>query len=148
MVTRKMNIKIWGLIGILVVTACLLWLALATGLGTASAQQAAPTETKGVTVTLLAAVDLGPEIPGVQGRQLRLRIVTFEPGGVLGVHSHKDRPGAAYVLKGTVMEHRGNVAKEYRAGDSWAEDRNVTHWLENKGTNPAVLIATDIFKQQ
>lgn len=148
MVTRKMNIKIWGLIGILVITAWLLGLALATGLGTATAQQAAPTETKGVTMTLLAAFDLGPEIPGMQGRQLRLRIVTFEPGGVLAVHSHKDRPGAAYVLMGTVMEHRGDVAKEYRAGDSWAEDRNVAHWLENKGTSPAVLIATDIFKQE
>jgi quercetin dioxygenase-like cupin family protein len=148
MVTRKMNIKIWGLIGILVITVWLLGLALATGLGTATAQQAEPTETKGVTVTLLAAVDLGPEIPGMQGRQLRLRIVTFEPGGVLGVHSHKDRPGTAYVLKGMVTEHRGDVVKTYIAGDSWAEDRNVTHWLENKDIIPAVLIATDIFKQQ
>ncbi len=71
MAARKRNIKIWGLIGILVITAWLLGLALATGLGTATAQQAAPTETKGVTMTLLAAVDLGPEIPGMQGRQLR-----------------------------------------------------------------------------
>ena len=148
MVTRKMNIKIWGLIGILVITACLLGLALVTGLGTATAQQAAPTETKGVTVTVLAAVDLGPEIPGMQGRQLRLRIVTLEPGGVLGVHSHKDRPGTVYVLKGMVTVHRGDVVKTYIAGDSWAEDRNVTHWIENKEIIPAVLITTDIFKQQ
>ena len=37
--------------------------------------------TKGVTVELLATVDLGPEIPGMEGRQLRMRMVTMEPGG-------------------------------------------------------------------
>jgi quercetin dioxygenase-like cupin family protein len=144
----KKSVSIWTLFGTLIIVAWFLGFALATGPGTATAQQAAPTENKGVTITLLTAVDLGPEIPGMQSRQLRLRIITLEPGGVIGIHSHKDRPGAAYVLKGTVMEHRGDVAKEYRAGDSWAEDRNVAHWLENKGTSPAVLIATDILKQQ
>lgn len=147
MATKK-TINTLILVSTMIIVASLLGFALAAGLGTATAQQAAPTETKGATMTLLTAVDLGPEIPGMQGRQLRLRIVTIEPGGVLGVHSHKDRPGAVYVLKGRVMEHRGDVAKEYRAGGSWAEDGNVTHWVENKGKIPAVLIATDIFKQQ
>jgi len=147
MATKK-SVNTLILVGTMITVASLLGFALATGLGTATAQQVAPTETKGVTMTLLAAVDLGPEIPGMQGRQLRLRIVTFEPGGVLGVHSHKDRPGVAYVLKGTVTEHRGDVAKEYSAGGGWAEDRNVTHWVENKGKIPAAVIATDIFKQQ
>jgi quercetin dioxygenase-like cupin family protein len=146
--TTKKSIRIFILVGTTVIVASLLGVGLSTGLSTATAQQTAPTENKGVTITLLAAVDLGPEIPGMQGRQLRLRIVTVEPGGVMGVHSHKDRPGAAYVLKGTVTEHRGDVAKEYSAGGSWAEDGNVTHWLENKGIIPAVLIATDVFKQQ
>ena len=46
-----------------------------------SNEQAAP-ETKGVTVKLLAALDLGPEIEGMAGRQLRMRLVTFaEPNG-------------------------------------------------------------------
>ena len=43
-------------------------------------EQVAP-ETKGVTVKLLAAIDLGPEIEGMAGRQLRMRKVTIEPGG-------------------------------------------------------------------
>ena len=42
-----------------------------------SNEQAAP-ETKGVTVKLLATVDLGPEIEGMAGRQLRMRMVTIE----------------------------------------------------------------------
>ena len=46
-----------------------------------SNEQAAP-ETKGVTVELLAALDLGPEIEGMAGRQLRMRMVTIESEGV------------------------------------------------------------------
>ncbi len=48
-----------------------------------SSEQPTP-QTKGVTVKLLATVDLGPEIEGMAGRQLRLRRVTIEPGGVFG----------------------------------------------------------------
>jgi hypothetical protein len=44
---------------------------------TMSNEQVAP-ETKGVTVKLLATVDLGPEIEGMAGRQLRMRMVTIE----------------------------------------------------------------------
>jgi len=57
-------------------------------------------ETKGVTVKLLATVDLGPEIEGMAGRQLRMRMVTFEPGGVFGpIHDHKDRPAPSTYCK-------------------------------------------------
>lgn len=140
----KKSLSIWLLFGTFTIVA---WFGFAAGIGTATAQQAAPTETKGLTIAPLSEVDLAPEIPGMQGRQLRLRMITFAPGAVLGVHSHKDRPGAAFVLKGTVIEHRGEVAKEYSVGQSWAENGNVVHWVENKGPGEAVLIATDIFKQ-
>ena len=51
-----------------------------------SNEQADP-ETKGVTVKLLATVDLGPEIDGMAGRHLRMRMVTIEPGGVFGLEN-------------------------------------------------------------
>ena len=71
-----------------------------------SNEQVAP-ETKGITVKLLATVDLGPEIEGMAGRQLRMRMVTFEPGGVFGpIHDHKGRPGTVYILQGTITDHR------------------------------------------
>jgi hypothetical protein len=64
-----------------------------------SNEQAAP-ETKGVTAELLTMVDLGPEIEGMAGRQLRMRMVTIEPGGVFGpIHDHKDRPGIVSYCK-------------------------------------------------
>ncbi len=106
-------------------------------------------ETKGVTVKLLAALDLGPEIEGLAGLHLRMRMVTIEPGGVFGpIHDHKDRPGMVYILQGTITDHRDGVAKEYGPGVGWPEDRNTTHWLENRGTVSAVEISVDIVRQQ
>ena len=63
-----------------------------------SSEQAAP-ETRGITTELLGTVDLGPEIEGMEGRQMRLRMVTMEPGGVYGpLHDHVDRPGIVWIL--------------------------------------------------
>ncbi|MBF2078200.1 MAG: cupin domain-containing protein [Synechococcales cyanobacterium T60_A2020_003] len=110
-------------------------------------EQAAP-ETKGVTVELLSALDLGSEIEGMAGRQLRMRMVTIEPGGVFGpIHDHVDRPGMVYILQGTITDHRNGVATEYGPGVGWPEDRNTPHWLENRGTIPAVEISVDIVRQ-
>ena len=39
-------------------------------------------ETRGVAVEGLATVDLASEIEGMAGHQLRMRMVTIEPGGV------------------------------------------------------------------
>jgi quercetin dioxygenase-like cupin family protein len=109
----------------------------------------AGSETKGVTVKLLATVDLGPEIEGLAGRQLRMRMVTIEPGGVFGpIHDHKGRPGIVYVLQGTITDHRNGVAMEYGQGVGWPEDRNTLHWLENRGAIPAVEISVDIVKHE
>jgi quercetin dioxygenase-like cupin family protein len=104
--------------------------------------------TKGVTVELLAALDLGPEIEGMEGRQLRMRMVTIESGGVFGpIHDHKDRPGMVFILQGTITDHRKGVVKEYGPGVGWPEDNNTTHWLENRGTTTAVEISVDIVRE-
>jgi quercetin dioxygenase-like cupin family protein len=113
-----------------------------------SNEQGAP-ETKGVTTELLATVDLGSEIEGMAGHQLRMRMVTIEPGGVFGpIHDHKDRPGLVYILQGTITDHRDGAATEYGPGVGWPEDRNTTHWLENRGAMQAVEISVDIVRPQ
>jgi quercetin dioxygenase-like cupin family protein len=113
-----------------------------------STERATP-ETKGVSVTLLGTVDLGPEITGMAGRILRMRMVTIEPGGVFGpVHDHEDRPGLVYILQGTITDHRNGVAADYGPGLGWPEDRNTLHWLENRGAVPAVEISVDIVRQE
>jgi quercetin dioxygenase-like cupin family protein len=113
-----------------------------------SPEQAVP-ETSGVTAELLAAVDLGSEINGMVGRQLRMRMFTFEPGAVFGpIHDHKDRPGIVYILEGTITDHRDGAATDYGPGVGWPEDRNTRHWLENRGTVRAVEISVDIVRSQ
>ncbi len=108
----------------------------------------APPEASGVTVQVLASIDLGPEIEGMDGRHLRMRMVTIEPGGAFGpTHDHRGRPGTVYILQGTITDHRNGVATDYGPGLGWPEDRHTTHWLENKGTVPAVEISVDIVSE-
>lgn len=104
-------------------------------------------ETTGVEVKLLAVLDLGPEIEGMAGHQLRMRMVTIEPGGVFGpIHDHKDRPGMVYVLEGTITDHRDGLTTDYGPGLGWPEDVKTFHWLENRGTTAAVEISVDIVR--
>jgi quercetin dioxygenase-like cupin family protein len=113
-----------------------------------SDEQVAP-DARGVAVELLATVDLGPEIEGMEGRQLRMRMVTIEPGGAFGpVHDHKGRPGIVYVLQGAITDHRDGTATDYGPGVGWPEDRNTVHWLENRGTVAAVEISVDVVRQE
>ena len=113
-----------------------------------SKEQAAP-ETRGVTAEFLETIDLGPEIEGMTGHQLRMRMFTFEPGAVFGpIHDHKGRPGIVYILQGTITDHRDGIATDYGLGVGWPEDRNTRHWLENRGTIPAVEISVDVVKQE
>ena len=113
-----------------------------------SKEQVAP-DTRGVAVDVLTTVDLADEIEGMGGRQLRMRMVTIEPGGVFGpIHNHEGRPGTVYILQGTITDHRNGVATDYGPGVGWPEDRNTNHWLENKGTIPAVEISVDIVRQE
>jgi quercetin dioxygenase-like cupin family protein len=111
-------------------------------------EEVAP-ETRGVSVELLATVNLGPEFENMEGRQLRMRMATFEPGAVFGpVHDHKGRPGTVYVLQGTITDHRDGIATDYGPGVGWPEDRKTVHWLENRGTVRAVEISVDIVSTQ
>ena len=111
-----------------------------------SSEGTAP-ESHGVAVATLAAVDLALEIEGMESHQLRMRLVTMEPGGVFGpIHDHNGRPGMVYVLQGTITDHRNGVATDYGPGVGWPEDRHTTHWLENRGTTPAVEISVDIVR--
>src|SRR4029450_903251 len=92
----------------------------------------------------LVGLDLTAEMDSVQGRSMCMQLTTYEPGASGGEHSHKDRPEVVYVLSGKIIDHRGNVAKEYGPGDTFTADRNTIHRMENKGTEPAVMLVTGI----
>ena len=126
--------------------AAVLRLALAFGVGVAVGQNA-PSESTGMRTSPPAALDQGGEIDGVEGRQLKLRMVTLESGCVSGFHSHNGRPGVAYVLQGTLSEHAEGGGVHVRSqGESWTEGKAIMHWVENKGGNPVVIVAVDVFK--
>jgi len=127
----------------------LLGVALGVGPHVAIGQQAAPTEQKGQVVTIKTlTLDLGPEIDGMQGRQLRLRVQTLAPGGHSRIHNHKDRPTMFHVLQGTVTNHERGETTVLRAGDSIAKGKDTTHWVQNNGTDLLMWLAVDVFKGQ
>ena len=92
-------------------------------------------------------LDLSDELDSTRGRPLRLRKLTLQPGGVLGLHDHVDRPAVGYLLQGQMTYHPdGKPAQVINPGGSFAEGRATTHWAESTGNVPAVWIAADIPK--
>jgi hypothetical protein len=85
MIGRNTAFRIFGAV---------LGIALAFGVGVAVGQNA-PTGNKGVKVGPPTAIALADQIEGLEGRHLRLRVITVEPGGVAAVHNHKGRPALA-----------------------------------------------------
>ena len=105
----------------------------------------APTEGKGGSTQALGAINLGPEV-NLAGYQLRARSVTIQPGGHLAAHTHRGRPTMEYVAQGTVVEIRNGQPVEHQAGAMVQATDGVTHWWENHGTVPVVLVPVDVFK--
>jgi quercetin dioxygenase-like cupin family protein len=114
----------------------------------ADAGHAKMTEPKGVTDNVIGSIALGAEPVAIQGRDFRLRRLTIAPGGVVPFHAHADRPAIIYVVSGEVVEHASTCKTPivHKAGDAVAEKHAVSHWWENKGTTPAVLLSADLLK--
>jgi quercetin dioxygenase-like cupin family protein len=121
-------------------------LAVAFGLGTAVGRRAPPKDNQGLAVEKTVTLDLGGEIEGMQGRQLRMRLISVEPAGVIGLHSHKDRPAVTYVLQGALTEYRDGAMKDHPKGEILSAGKATTHWEENREKSPTVLVVADIFK--
>jgi quercetin dioxygenase-like cupin family protein len=120
------------------------------GFGAMTANAAdAPKDNKGYTQSKTTAVDLGPEYSAMAGRQLRLRMLTIQPGGYIGLHSHKDRPSVVYFLQGadTVIRDDG-TSQTFHPGDTTGEPGTTVHWHRNDGNDPVILITVDIFKPE
>lgn len=107
-----------------------------------------PKDTKGIaSIDPMGIIDLGEEFPAMAGRQLRARIFTIEPGGVVGIHTHEQRPGYAFIISGKIVEHRNDHPEPLvrNAGDISIEKAGVTHWWENTFDEPVKALIVDIF---
>lgn len=92
-------------------------------------------------------MDLGTEIPGMEGGQLRLRLLTIEPGGHIKVHSHKNRPATFYVIQGeTTITYADGMVKHFPAGSMGFADKETVHWHKNNEQELLIFVAADIFQ--
>lgn len=121
--------------------------ALVLGWATVAKAEDAPKGNKGFTASKTTVVDLGPEIEGMAGRQLRLRLLTIEPGGYIGLHSHKNRPAVVYFMQGTDEVGLEDGSKKIlHPGDTSTATGTTTHYHRNIGQDNVVLIAVDVFQ--
>ena len=106
------------------------------------------TEGRQVTDDVLGSIDLGKEI-GVNGRDLRLRRLVVQPGGVVPFHSHDGRPALIITVSGEITEHRTSCAVPivHRAGEVSREAEGIGHYWVNHGSEPAVLLSADVKAQ-
>ena len=132
--------------------------ALAAGLSSASAGQCPADQVKanarepvshaakGLTDTVLAAIDLEKEPANIKERQLRFRKLTIEPGGIVPWHSHGDRPAIIYIADGEIIEYASTCAVPivHKAGEIRPETNPTSHWWQNTGTKTVVLFVGDV----
>lgn len=110
--------------------------------------QGAPLGDEGIEVLGQQAVDLGAELPGMQDRQLRMRLMSIAPGGHTRVHSHRSRPAVFYVLQGaTTVVYGDGTARRFTAGEMGSATRNTVHWHRNNGSRPVIFMAVDLFQR-
>ena len=93
----------------------------------------------------LHIIDLGPEIPAMEGYGLRLSRVTVEPGAVFASHSHAGQPEIIYVVEGRLGEQRGDGPwVDHPPGSVLVLTQEVTHALANRTSEPVVYMSTSV----
>lgn len=112
-------------------------------------QQAAPTDYQLVNEDVLASIDLAKEIDSVKDRELRLSRAVIEPGGHVGLHSHRGDPTIVYMLAGVLTNHHDDgTNEEFRPGEVFAEFGPRSHWVENRGAAPVVFLVANIHRRR
>ncbi len=107
-----------------------------------------PTAPANVTDDVIGSIDLGAEI-GVAGRDLRLRRLVVQAGGIVPFHSHDGRPALIIAVSGQVTEYRSTcgVGIVHRAGEVSREAGGIAQYWVNEGREPAVLLSADVKAQ-
>ena len=100
----------------------------------------------GVTEMELSSIDLGKEAVNLPQRRLRYRHMEIQPGGVVPLHSHGDRPALIMVNQGQIFEYSSQckVPILHKAGEIGRESSGLMHWWKNEGKETVVLTIADI----
>ncbi|MDH5631573.1 MAG: cupin domain-containing protein [Gammaproteobacteria bacterium] len=106
-----------------------------------------PTKHQGFNTVKKQEVDLDGQIPGMEGRKLRVRLLTIDPGGHIKSHSHKNRPAAFYVISGaTTVTYEDGTTRRFPAGTTGYATVDTVHYHRNNENEPAVFVAADIIQ--
>jgi len=107
----------------------------------------AATMPAGVTDTVLSSIDLSKEAVKLNDRQFRLRRLEVQPGGVVPMHAHGDRPALIYIVSGSITEYSSKCTAPivHKAGEAAMESIGLTHWWKNTGKDVVVLLSADLF---
>jgi len=102
----------------------------------------------GVSDVTLGSIDLGKQPAHIEGRELRFRKLTIEPGGIVPWHSHDDRPALIFVQQGEIVEYASNceVPITHKAGEIRPEVFGTSHWWKNLGKETVILYVGDVRK--
>jgi len=100
----------------------------------------------GVSDVTLGSIDLGKQPSHIEGRELRFRKLTIEPGGIVPWHSHDDRPALIFVQQGEIVEYASNceVPITHKAGEIRPEIFGTSHWWKNLGKEIVILYVGDV----
>lgn len=110
-----------------------------------------PVENRGIkSVTKLGELDLQKEFPSIGERVMRAREIVIEPGGIVSVHQHDQRPGVAYIIEGEIYENRSDSDEPIlrKSGETSFEYSGVIHWWENRSDKPVRALVVDIVVSQ
>jgi quercetin dioxygenase-like cupin family protein len=104
-----------------------------------------PTAPNMVTDDVVGSVDLQAEL-GIANRDLRLRRLVVQPGGIVPFHSHAGRPALIITVSGDITEYRSTCAVpiDHPAGDVAREAEGISHYWINNGSVPAILLSADV----
>ena len=105
----------------------------------------APTKPVGVTDTVLESIDLAQQMVKLDDHKLRIRRLEIQPGGIVPLHDHADRPALIYIVSGEITEYASNCTTGivHTAGET-SRDADLKHWWKNTSKKPVVLISADI----
>lgn len=93
----------------------------------------------------LHIIELGLEIPTMEGYGLRLSRVTVEPGAQFASHSHVGNPEIIYVVEGSLAEQRNDGPWiEHGPGSVLVLTKEVTHALANRTPQITIYMSTSV----
>ena len=94
-------------------------------------------------------LDLSKEID-FPGRVLRMHYSAMPPNGIIGQHSHADRPTIEYILHGTATETKkdedGKIVVKSIQNATESSTSGITHWWKNTSNTMVRIMAVDIWK--